>query len=98
VASSDAFRRGVGLQVAAKRCNECLYSSSKIVPDDRRASLLADCRKSGRYFICHKATIRGDAVVCRAFFDTEPNQACQVAERLGIVRFVDAETGEAANA
>lgn len=75
--------------VAEKRCDQCLYSSAKIVGDERRADVLESCRRTGSYFLCHKATIHGRAVVCRGFFDAEPNQACQVAERLGLVEFVD---------
>lgn len=75
--------------VCEKRCDECLYSSAKIVGDERRADVLQSCRQSGRYFLCHKSTMRGAAVVCRGFFDAEPNQSCQVADRLGLVLFVD---------
>jgi len=86
----DAFdRKAGGLKVCRKACDECLYSRRKIVGDDRRASLLEKCRRDGTYFICHKHTLRGQAAVCRRFFDEESNTACQVAPRHGIVVFVD---------
>ena len=75
--------------MCAKRCDECLFSSAKIVSDGRRLDVLEECRRTGKYFLCHKGTIRGRAVVCRGFYDNEPNQACQVAGRLGIAVFVD---------
>lgn len=85
----DALYPGVGFLVANKRCNECLYSKRKIVTDERRAELLESCKKTGRYFLCHKGTGAGGAVVCRGFYDVEPNQACQVAGRLGLTVFVN---------
>jgi len=64
-------------------------SDGKIVGDARKDQILRDCKRSGRYFLCHKGTIADEAIVCRAFFDTVPNQAVQVAERLGLVAFVE---------
>lgn len=96
MSTSDAFIRGRGLLVAAKRCDQCLYSRGKIVTDERREDVLKHCRQTGKYFLCHKSTLTGGAVVCRGFFDTEPNQACQVARRLRIVCFVDPSTGASA--
>jgi len=57
--STDAFDRERGLLVAHKRCNECLFSKSKIVTDARRIELLDACKRTGKYFLCHKATIAG---------------------------------------
>lgn len=91
---TDAFDPDLGLKVAHKRCDQCLFSSGKIVDDERRDEVLENCRKTGRYFICHKATKRRDAVVCRGFFDTEPNQACRMATALRLVIFVDPSTGK----
>ncbi len=91
---TDAYVRGVGLKVAARRCDECLFSGNKIVTDARRDQLLTGLRKNDKYFICHKATARGDAAVCRGFYDKEPNRACVVARRLNLVAFVDPTTGE----
>lgn len=88
---TDAHEPGAGLRVASKRCDECLLSSAKIVPDERRDQILGDCAKDGRYFLCHKAP--DVAVVCRGFFDTQPNRACQVASRLGYVKLVDVAGG-----
>ncbi len=89
---NDAFdAQAKKLLVCEKRCDQCLFSKAKIVDDQRRAQLLADCKKSGRYFLCHKSTIKKRAVVCRGFFDEVPNRACQVAKRLDLVAFVDPE-------
>jgi hypothetical protein len=84
--------------VCAKRCNQCLFSSAKIVSDERRADLLAGCAAEDRHFVCHKATIAGHEqdVCCRGFFDEMDGvgQLRRIAERLGVVRFVDPATLE----
>ncbi|KIL42101.1 hypothetical protein SD70_02655 [Gordoniibacillus kamchatkensis] len=56
-------------QVAEKRCNECLFSANKIVSDERKAEVLADCALNDAHFICHKATLKGKDVCCRGFYD-----------------------------
>lgn len=94
----DALNPEVGFMVAQKRCNECLYSTNKIVPDERRKELLALCKKKGKYFLCHKGTIAGSAVVCRGFYDEQSNTACQIAGRLGLTVFVDPESPPKAEA
>jgi hypothetical protein len=87
--TTDAFDRKVGFKVAKKRCDECLFSKAKIVSGDRRDEILKECDRKGTYFICHKFTIRGEAAVCKGFFDEGKNQVCRVAERLGLVVYVD---------
>ena len=87
-------------RVMRKRCNECLFSDGKIVPDKRRDELLAECERRDTHFICHKATIAHTAglltreesnVCCRGFYDRDPRAtaAMRLAHYLGIVVFVD---------
>lgn len=85
----DAFDRDTGFRVSSKVCDECLYSKNKIVEESTKQAVLNECRKKNRYFICHKFTLTHKAAVCRGFFNKEPNQACQMAERLGLVVYVD---------
>jgi len=84
---ADAFD-GKNLLVCAKRCDQCLFSSAKIVGDGRKEDLLSDMRKTGKYFICHKSP-RATPIICRGFFDEEPNRTCHVAKHFGLVKFVD---------
>lgn len=78
--------------VCEKRCDECLFSKAKLTDDPTKLAILDECRNTGKYFLCHKGTLLGKAVVCRGFFDTEPNQACRVADRLDLVELVDPES------
>lgn len=74
----------------SKRCNECLFSSNKIVDDERKAEVLEECRKSDRHFICHKASINNQDVCCRGFFDTQKaGQSMRIARGLGLVEEVN---------
>jgi hypothetical protein len=91
---ADAFD-GKNLLVCEKRCDQCLFSKAKIVNDDRQADLLTSCRRSGKYFICHKSATNAP-VICRGFFDEVPNQAIRVARLLHIVRFVKPGVADAA--
>jgi len=92
--SADAFD-GTNLLVCEKRCAQCLFSSAKIVNDERQAALLTNCRVTGRYFICHRS-YGGKPVICRGFFDEVPNQAIRAARLLNIVRFVNPKGSDAA--
>lgn len=77
-----------GLKVCAKACDECLFTKRRIVSDERAAEVLEDCKRTGRYFICHKHSTAGSAAVCRRFFDAQTETTCQLAQRLGFVQFV----------
>lgn len=56
-------------RVMAERCERCLFGHDPLVPNEKRAALLAQCRAEGRAFTCHKATQVGDNVSCRGFYD-----------------------------
>lgn len=87
----DAFD-GTHLLVANVPCDECLFSQNKIVSDERKAQLLEECWRGGTYFICHKATLKGHAVICHNFLkstDGAGNVAIRVAQRFGFIKYVD---------
>ena len=77
------------LRVMAKRCDECLLTRNRVVSDERVADILAQCAESGRAFECHKATIVGEHLVCRGFYDETPSLVCNLGKELGLVEFVE---------
>lgn len=77
------------MPVARKRCDECLYSSARIVDVHRRDEVIASCRESGYAFQCHKATLAGAYVVCRGHFDADDSTAVVLAKLVERVVFVD---------
>lgn len=84
-----------GFRVAKKRCDECLFSSAKIVDDERREQVLRSCSENDSHFICHKFTVAGEdaseGACCRGFYDRDPGASnlMRIAGRLGVVEFVD---------
>lgn len=80
-------------EVMSQCCNECLFGSNKIVSEERKTGILNDCQETGRYFVCHKATLADRDVCCRGFYDRNPyhNTAMRLAAILNVVRFVTFE-------
>lgn len=91
-------RKVQGLAVAHRRCAECLFGLNKIVSDARRDQVLAECEAEDRYFVCHKASQRGDEVVCAGFVESfrrgeRSAQGLRLAVALDVMVPVDVETG-----
>jgi hypothetical protein len=76
------------MPVMPKRCDECLFSTRKIVSDPAKEDVLAECRQSGRAFVCHKASFLNEYRVCRGFFDRDESIVVILAKKLGRVKFV----------
>lgn len=71
--------------VCSERCGQCLFSKEKIVSAARAKEILRECRRENKHFICHKT----ENVCCRGFYDTQTSQLMRIAQRLGMVKFVD---------
>ena len=76
-------------KVKKEKCNECLYSANKIVSNKRKRELLADINKNDSHFVCHKASIQGEEVCCKGFYTSATSNLMRIAQRLGMVEFVD---------
>ncbi|AUR81211.1 hypothetical protein Ares1_0087 [Vibrio phage Ares1] len=79
------------MQVSKRCCGQCLFTPKKIVSDARKKDILKTCEQDDTHFICHKATIKKQNVVCRGFFENQSTNALRVAERLGLIEFVEVE-------
>jgi hypothetical protein len=82
------------VKVMAKCCDQCLFGKNKLVSHTRRKQIIDKCSRTGRTFECHKATIADKKVMCHAFFNLQVklgNMLCQVAQRLGLVEYVEEE-------
>ncbi|AEH21824.1 VHS1011 protein [Vibrio phage 1] len=79
------------LKVAKKCCGQCLFSSKRIVSEKRKEDIIAGCEKRDTYFVCHKATINKENVVCRGFYEKHTSQQIRIAQRLGVIDFVEVE-------
>lgn len=79
--------------VMSKCCGQCLFSANKIVSDSRKNGIIETCIKNESWFVCHKSN-EGQEICCAGFFHNENTQtrAIQMANRLGIVNYVDEDT------
>ena len=91
------------LAVCAQQCDACLFTKDRLVSPERAGEIIGNAVRDGSYFECHRGSMRGDTVCCRAFWDKykDISDNLQLAQRLDImlggdrIRFVDPDTGEA---
>jgi hypothetical protein len=80
-----------GFKVCERECSQCLFSSNRIVSSTRMAEVLRDCQRKDTHFVCHKASIEGENVACRGWYDRFSSNLSRIAGRLGVIEFVDVE-------
>ena len=78
------------MKVYESTCNNCLLSKDSIVSPERRKNIIKDCTSNQQHFICHKATMKGDNVCCKTFYDKlgQYSQGIRIAERLDMIEFI----------
>ena len=74
-------------------CAECLFSNAKIVSEEAKAAVLAECASEDRHFLCHKGTIAGQEIVCAGFAARHTSRGIRFARMLGVLRLVDGPEG-----
>ena len=81
----------MGLKVFKECCKNCLLSDDRIVSSKRAKEIIKDCVSSQNYFVCHKATINGEEIVCNKFFNNfgHNSQMIRIAKRLNAIEFVE---------
>lgn len=79
------------LKVYQECCHNCLLSKDRIVSPKRAKDLLNQIAEKQSYFVCHKASMNGEEIVCKTFFDKlgHQSQMIRIAERLNVVQFVE---------
>ena len=84
------------LKVYKECCQNCLLSKDRIVSPKRAKDLLNEIAQKQSYFVCHKASINGEEIVCKTFFDKlgHQSQMIRIAERLNVVKFVEQNNTE----
>jgi len=81
----------MGLKVFKECCKNCLLSEDRIVSSKRAKEIIKNCAEKQTHFICHKATMNGDEVVCKKFFDKMgyKSQMVRIAERLNAIEYIE---------
>lgn len=82
-------------KVYEKRCDQCLFSKDRIVSAARRVEILRECVGKDTHFICHKASLNGENVCCRGFFDSQTSNLIRIMGRLNAIEFVPLPAGAA---
>ena len=79
------------LKVYKECCGNCLLSKDRIVSPKRAKDLLQETKEKQSYFVCHKASMNGDEIVCKSFYDKlgYQSQMIRIAERINAVQFVE---------
>lgn len=72
-------------------CKNCLLSKDAIVGPNRVKEIIRECIRKQSYFVCHKATMDGDQIVCKNYYDKlgHVSQLIRIAERLNMITFVE---------
>ena len=79
------------LKVYSNCCKNCLLSKHRIVSSQRAKQIIKGCVRDQTHFICHKASINGENIVCKSFFDNlgHNSQLIRIAERLNAIELVE---------
>ena len=73
-------------------CQTCVFRPGNVM--DLRAGrlrgMIDQARGDDSAVVCH-ATLDGDNAICRGFFDRYPTTPLQLADRLGLITYLDPE-------
>jgi hypothetical protein len=84
------------MKVYKECCKNCLLSPDAIVSNKRRKEIIQGCVQEQTHFICHKASMRGEDVCCKTYYDTlgQHSQMVRIAQRLGMVEIIEQPKSE----
>lgn len=83
-------------KVYSECCKNCLLSKDRIVSPKRAKEIINEVKRKQSYFVCHKASMNGEEIVCKTFYDQLGfySQLIRIAERLGVLKFVPQTNNE----
>lgn len=86
----------MSLKVYSECCKNCLLSENRIVSPARAKRIIKDCVSKQSYFVCHKASMKDEEVICRNFYKQlgGHSQMVRIAERLNCLEFVEQPDSE----
>lgn len=79
------------MKVFKECCKNCLLSPDRIVSTKRAKGIIESCVDKDTHFICHKASMVGDDIMCRTFYDRFGANIgkIRIMERGGCIEFVE---------
>lgn len=81
-------------KIYSQCCQNCLLSKDRIVPAKRAKEIIKDCLEQDTHFICHKASMNGEDIVCKSFYDNFDSKLIRLAKWLGVIKFVEQTNNE----
>lgn len=87
----NTYRDGK-VHVASDKCDACLLSPQRLVSGQRAAEIVRATKdEPGATFTCHKGTLSGEDMICRAWYDkfAKDDPILQLAESMGVIQEVD---------
>ena len=60
-----------------------------MVRPGRQKQILEECKRKDSHFVCHKATLLGQEVCCRGFYDRVSTNPIRIMQRLDAIEFID---------
>jgi len=84
------------MKVYKECCKNCLLSKDRIVSVKRVKEIINGCAKDQTHFICHKASLNDEEIVCKTFFDKfgHVSQMVRMSERLNMIEFIEQPQSE----
>lgn len=88
MARHNVYRDGL-VHIRAEMCSTCVFRPGNLMElrSGRVRGMVDDARRDDSTIVCHQ-TLEGDNAACRGFFERHPTAPLQLAERLGMVRWV----------
>lgn len=95
-AVGNSYRDG-RVHVCREMCPTCIFRPGNLMQlrSGRVRGMVEEARANESAIVCHSTLHQSgvDNAVCRGFFDRYPTQPLQIAERLGLVTFVEVSHG-----
>lgn len=90
MARHNVFRDGK-VHVCREMCPTCIFRPRNLMQlqPGRVRDMIDEARRNESCIPCHSLLNSGADACCRGFFDRYPTQPLQIAERLGLIVFVD---------
>jgi hypothetical protein len=84
------------MKVYDKPCQNCLFSKDRIVSEKAAKQIIKECIQNETHFICHKATMNGDDICCKTFYDKfgHVSRNIQFAKWLNYVKIIPQSISE----
>lgn len=78
------------MKVYDKPCQNCLFSKDRIVSGKAAKQIIKECIQNETHFICHKATMNGEDICCKTFYDKFGNfsRNIQFAKWINYIRII----------